>query len=60
MFKDLLLDDLLQEYLLEIKLKNYSIRTLKSVKNNNVLFLRYVGSEFNIKTIDKFSHVHIK
>ncbi|MBE6023458.1 MAG: recombinase [Cellulosilyticum sp.] len=60
MSKGLLLQHLLEEYLLEIQLKNYSIRTLKSVKNNNGLFLRYLESEFKIETLDKLSHVHIK
>lgn len=60
MSKGLLLQHLLEEYLLEIQLKNYSIRTLKSVKNNNSLFLRYLESEFKIETLEKLSHVHIK
>lgn len=60
MSKGLLLQHLLEEYLLEIQLKNYSIRTLKSVKNNNSLFLRYLESEFKIETLDKLSHLHIK
>lgn len=60
MLRGLLLQHLLEEYLLEIQLKNYSIRTLKSVKNNNSLFLRYLESEFKIETLDKLSHLHIK
>ncbi len=38
MFKGLLPENLLNEYLLEIQLKNYSDRTLKSMRNNNLLF----------------------
>lgn len=55
-----LLTHLLEEFLVEIQLKNYSIRTLKSAKNNNGLFLRYIESEFGITTLEKLSHVHIK
>ena len=60
MAKGLLLKNLLEEFLLEIKLKNYSPRTLISVRNNNLLFLSYLESEFGITTLEKLSHVHIK
>ena len=60
MSKGLLLENLLNEYLLEIQLQNYSDRTLKSVRNNNLLFFSFLKSEFNITTIEKLSHIHIK
>lgn len=60
MAKGTLLRNLLDEYLLEIKLKNYSPRTLVSVRNNNLLFFSYLESEFNVATLEKLSHVHIK
>ena len=56
----MLLEDLLNEYLLDIQLKNYSIRTIKSVRNNNLLFFTYLKSEYRITTIEKVSHVHLK
>lgn len=60
MSKGIQLENLLNEYLLDIRLKNYSIRTLKSVKNNNLLFFAYLESEYGITTIEKVSHVHLK
>lgn len=60
MSSGLLLSHLLEEFLVEIQLKNYSVRTLKSIRNNNGLFLRYIESEFGIITLEKLSHVHIK
>ena len=60
MSKGLLLENLLNEYLLEIQLKNYSDRTLKSVRNNNLLFFSFLKAEFNITTLEKLSHMHIK
>lgn len=60
MSKGLNLRDLLEEYLLEIRLKKYSERTAKSVKNNTALFFTYLEKQYNISTLDKLSHVHIK
>ncbi|MBQ1274350.1 MAG: site-specific integrase [Cellulosilyticum sp.] len=60
MSKGLLLENLLNEYLLEIQLKSYSDRTIKSVRNNNSLFFSFLKSEFNITTLEKLSHIHIK
>ena len=56
----MLLENLLNEYLLHIQLKNYSMRTLKSVRNNNLLFFAFLKSEYGITTIEKVSHVHLK
>ncbi len=60
MSKGLLLENLLNEYLLDIRLKNYSDRTLKSVKNNTSLFFSFLETEFNITTLERLSHIHIK
>ena len=46
--------------LLEIRLKKYSERIIKSVKNNTMLFFIYFEKQHNIITLDKLSHVHIK
>lgn len=53
------LENLLNKYLLDIRLKNYSVRTLKSVKNN-MLFFAFLESEYGITTLEKVSHVHLK
>ena len=56
----LLLTHLLEEFLVEIQLRIYSIRTLESVKDNNGLFLRYIESEFGITTLEKLLYVQTK
>jgi integrase/recombinase XerD len=55
-----LLKDVLQEFLFEIQIKNYTVRTIKSYRNNNNLFITYLSKEFNIDEIDKVSPIHIK
>ena len=54
------LENLLNEYLLDIRLKNYSVRKLKSVKNNIMLFFTFLEAEYGITTLEKVSHVHLK
>lgn len=56
----MLLKDLLSEYILELELQNYSIRTIKSYRNNNLLFFTYVQNEFNITEIEDIKPLHIK
>lgn len=56
----MLLKNLLQEYLLELQLKNYSKRTIVSVKNNNSLFFSYLENQFKISKLEDLSHTHIK
>lgn len=56
----MLLKDLLSEYILELELQNYSIRTMKSYRNNNLLFFTYVQNEFNITEIEDVKPLHIK
>ena len=54
------LTKLLEEYLYELKLKNYSERTIKSVKNNNALFFSWLKSEYDIEDAEEVHRVHIK
>ncbi|MDD3569805.1 MAG: tyrosine-type recombinase/integrase [Lachnospiraceae bacterium] len=51
---------LLDEFLLELKLANKSDRTIKSVKNNCLLFFKYAEHEFNINSIEQLNRNHIK
>lgn len=51
---------LLDEYLLELKISNKSERTIKSVKNNCTLFIKYVAQEFEILNIEQLNKNHIK
>jgi integrase/recombinase XerD len=54
------LNDVLNEFLFEIQIKNYTPRTLKSYKNNNNLFLTYLFNEFDINELEEVSHQHIR
>lgn len=51
---------LLEECLLELKISNKSERTIKSVRNNCALFIKYVGKEFDINSIEQLNKNHIK
>lgn len=54
------LQDVIKEFIFEIKLRNYSERTIKGYKNNILKFARYMKNEFEIVEIEEISHVHIK
>jgi len=56
----LLLKDLLKEFILELEIRNYSPRTLKSYKNNNLLMFTYLEKEFNVNEIEDIKSTHIK
>lgn len=56
----MLLKDVLEEFLLELEIRNYSKRTLKSYKNNNLLFFTYLEKEFEIIEIKEVKSIHIK
>ncbi|GKX66008.1 tyrosine-type recombinase/integrase [Inconstantimicrobium mannanitabidum] len=56
----MLLKDLLKEFYLELEIKNYSVRTLKSYNNNNLLLLTYLEKEFNITEVEDVKPIHIK
>lgn len=56
----LLLENLLKEFILELEIQNYSKRTLKSYKNNNLLMFNYLRKEFNIIDVEDVKPIHIK
>ena len=56
----MLIDDALREYIYEIKLRNYTQRTIKGYKNNLTKFLTYCKTEFELSEIEEVSHLHIK
>ncbi|NOW05933.1 hypothetical protein OD350_18035 [Clostridium beijerinckii] len=45
-----MLKDLLEEFILELQMQNYSPRTIKSYKNNNLLMFTF-GKLTNIKRL---------
>lgn len=54
------IDKLLDEFLLDLQLKNYSERTIKSVRNNNRLFFSYLKSQYDIEDIEEVKKPHVK
>lgn len=56
----MLLEDLIKEYIYEIKTRNYTDRTIKGYRNNILKFQKYVSEEFNLIEIEEITHIHIK
>lgn len=56
----MILQDVIKEFIFEIKLRNYSERTIKGYKNNILKFARYMENEFEIVEIEDITHIHIK
>ena len=54
------LETMLDDYLLELKLRNCSQRTIKTVKNNNTLFFNWLKTEAGIVDIENVRKTHIK
>ena len=54
------LETMLDDYLLELKLRNCSQRTIKTVKNNNTLFFNWLKSETGIVEVEQVRKTHIK
>lgn len=56
----MLIDDVLREYLYDIKTRNYTERTMKGYKNNLKKFFAYCKGEFNFMEVEEITHLHIK
>ena len=56
----MLLEDLLQEFLFDCKMRNLSERTLKGYKNNNLALFRYLKNEFSITELKEVHHQAIQ
>ena len=54
------LETMLDDYLLELKLRNCSQRTIKTVRNNNMLFFNWLKSETGIVEVEQVRKTHIK
>ena len=54
------LKDVLDEFLFELEIKNFSKRTIKTYKNNNNLFFNYLKNEFEITELENVKPNHIK
>lgn len=56
----MLLNDVLKEFIYEIKIKNYTSRTIKGYKNNLAKFFKYCEGELEISELEEITHLHIK
>lgn len=56
----MLLKDILEEFILELQVENYSPRTIKGYRNNNLLMFTFVEKEFGLKEIEAIKPIHIK
>lgn len=54
------LTKLLDEFLIEMKLQNRTERTIKSVRNNNKLFFKWLENEYNITEVEEVKRIHVK
>lgn len=56
----MLIDDVLREYLYDIKTRNYTERTMKGYRNNLKKFFAYCKGEFALLEVEEVTHIHIK
>lgn len=56
----LLLSDVLQEYIYHIQVQNFSHRTIKGYRNNNLAFFRFIKTDYNITKVEEVKSQHIK
>lgn len=56
----MLINDVIKEFVFEIRLRNYSERTIKGYKNNLFRFAKYVEGEFELVELEDISHTHMK
>lgn len=54
------LKDVLEEFILELEMQNYSPRTIKAYRNNNLLMFTFIKKEFDITELESIETVHIK
>lgn len=54
------LNDVLEEFVLELEMQNYSPRTIKAYRNNNLLMFTFIENEFGITELEDIQTVHIK
>jgi len=56
----MLLEDVYKEFLFDLEIKNYSIRTIKGYRNNNRTFLKFLCNEFDVTEVEEVNTCHIK
>ncbi len=56
----MLLKDVLEEFAIELEIQNYSLRTIKSYRNNNLLMFTFIKNEYGITEVEQVKPAHIK
>ena len=56
----MLLEDLLKEYRYDMKVRNYSERTIKTCYNSSLKFFTYCKREFGIEDIEDMMPIYLK
>ncbi|EFU40912.1 hypothetical protein PVOR_18739 [Paenibacillus vortex V453] len=56
----MLLEDVYKEFLIDLEIKNYSIRTIKGYRNNYRAFLNFLINEFEVTEVEEVNTSHIK
>ncbi|MGG4498524.1 tyrosine-type recombinase/integrase [Brevibacillus reuszeri] len=56
----MLLEDIYKEFLFDLEIKNFSIRTIKGYRNNKRAFLNFLQNEFSLMEIEDVTSNHIK
>lgn len=56
----MLLKQLLKEFILDLEIRNYSKRTIKGYRNNNLLMFTYLLKEFDVEKVEDVRTTHIK
>ncbi|MDQ0459002.1 phage integrase SAM-like domain-containing protein [Clostridium sardiniense] len=54
------LKDVLEEFILELEMQNYSPRTIKAYRNNNLLMFTFIENEFGVTELEGIQTVYIK
>ncbi|MFF0828156.1 tyrosine-type recombinase/integrase [Brevibacillus sp. NPDC003359] len=56
----MLVEDIYKEFLFDLEIKNFSIRTIKGYRNNNRAFLNFLTNEYSLMEIEDVTSNHIK
>lgn len=54
------LNDILEEFILELTIRNYTERTIKGYRNNNLRFFKYLKEKFEIDQLEDIKPLHIR
>lgn len=56
----MLLEDALNEFLLDLELRQYSQRTIRHEKNSVQKMLYFIAEEYGVTQLEKVKHLHLK